>query len=114
MIMDDYGCYRGIEITSTILDEHISLFTSNDLSNYGTINNLRKSGFGEIQPEIPNFFLFELNFFGGKYIQFMYDGLYSAANYGRHNIFIYKDLLGSNHSILFDFIHKIMKFEKLA
>lgn len=51
MIMDDFSCYRGIEITSTILVEHISLFTSNDLSNYGTINNMRKSGFGEIQPK---------------------------------------------------------------
>ena len=65
-IMDDNRYYVRCEITSGILDEDLSLSTNNELSKNSTINELRKYGFGELQPSESVTLPFELSLVNGK------------------------------------------------
>ncbi|KAK8893771.1 hypothetical protein M9Y10_022200 [Tritrichomonas musculus] len=110
-LMDENQYYMGCEITSAILDEDLSLSTNNDLSKYCTINELRRYGLGEIQPVRTVTLPFELSLVNGKQIQFKYNGSSIAVCYSRINMLVWKDLIGNNHFILFDFVHRVINYD---
>ena len=109
-IYDDYyGYYIGCEISSATIDEDISLSTSNELTNYYTKDELTRFGLNDGYQIIPS--VFELSMENLNNIRFKYAGSNVAAVWNRLHIFVFKDIVGKNHFIKFDFIHKLITLD---
>ncbi|KAK8845753.1 hypothetical protein M9Y10_020671 [Tritrichomonas musculus] len=109
-IYDDYyGYYIGCEISSATFDEDISLSTSNELINYYTKDELTRFGLNDGYQIIPS--VFELSMENLNNIRFKYAGSNVAAVWNRLHIFVFKDIVGKNHFIKFDFIHKLITLD---